>query len=526
MGEPATDPLSLARAGLEASLGAAGFRRGETFELMRLTGDERFPRDAWHGLDTVAAAAWIAQQPRNVYLVLNPRTPGSRSRFAKLGDILIARTLYVDCDPKPDREAAARLARDVGAFLSLRLGPGCYSTLDSGRGRGLLLHHEPVPVELSHEIRKTLLLGLQWRFRDSAPGAFVDHAPFAANAGCRVGGSLNGKTGEVVRVLERATLRAPWQKVVELVEELSRDLPPPPEGPRKLPPELRKAVAELHASVEHCRDDRQRPAGEWGGAGAGRRGVHDLVADAIPPAWQASFRSAAATPQRRYPRPDGEPLRKQLERALDLVATSAGRASKVAAAEKDVHIQSLVRRTEGRGRGGRFDVELQVGGSPFTIASVDGKTLMSYAALRAKAGEEGCLLPSLGKDALEVWDRKLRAAWDTQRVVEEHGTTHEAIRHAIRRALRKSRKQQVERESDWRNGGWAPHELGAAVSSEAMVAEVRGLMKDDQVSREAIAEAARALGADLGVKVLLGTDHGPVRRRAWAFPTALQGEDD
>lgn len=521
---PAVDP----RVELEASLGAAGFRRGERFELMRLTGQPRPPRVAFRGTgnDTATAAAWIAANPRDVYLVLNPIRPDARSGFARTVDMALARVLYVDCDPRPDRAAAVPLARDVAAFLALRLGPGCCSWIDSGRGRGLLLHHDPIAPELAGEIRRTLLEGLQWRFRDAAPGAFVDDKTHGVHMGCRVAGSINGKTGERVRVLERATAVAPWAKVVELVQELKKDLPPPKEGARKLPEELRAAVAALAASVEDHRDELQRQAWEWVGAGAGRRGVHDLVADAIPPAWQASFRSAAATPQRRWARPDGEPLRKQIERALDLVASGAGRAAKVAEADRDVQIERLVCRTEGKGRRSRFDLTLRVGSSCFEVSGVDGKTLLSYAALRAHAAESHCLLPSLGKDAGDLWEKKLRAAWDKQVIVEEHGTTYQAVQQAIRQGLRKAKKQETSKEHEWRSGGWARHEGMCAVPAEALVANVRALMKDDLVSREAIADAARALGADLGVKVLLAGDTGPVRRRAWAFPLALQGEDD
>lgn len=521
---PAADQL----AELHASLGAAGFRKGDTFELMRLTGQPRPPRVAFRGTgnDTAAAAAWIASNPRDVYLVLNPLKPDARSGFARTVDVALARTLYVDCDPRPDRAAAATLARDVAAFLALRLGPGCCASLDSGRGRGLLLHHEPIAPELAGEIRKALLEGLQWRFRDTAPGAFVDHQTHGVHTSCRVAGSTNGKTGERVRVLERATAVAPWAKVVELVQELKKGLPPPPEGTRKLPPELRTAVAALATSVEDHRDDLQRQAWEWVGAHAGRRGVHDLVADAIPAGWQASFRSAAATPQRRWTQPEGEALRKQIVRALDLVASGAGRAAKVAEAERDVQIERLVCRTEGKGRRSRFDLTLRVGSSTFEVAGVDGKTLLSYTALRAHAAESHCLLPGLGKDAGDLWEKKLRAAWDQQQIVEEHGTTYQAVQQAIRASLRKAKKQKAEKEHDWRSGGWAPHEDMCAVPAEALVANVRALMKDDLVSREAIADAARALGADLGVKVLLAGDTGPVRRRAWAFPLALQGEDD
>ncbi len=523
--EPTPAPDQLAE--LHASLGAAGFRRGEVFELARLTGDERNPREPWRGNDTAAAAAWVAAAPTNVYLVLNPIRAGVRSRFAKVADMATARTLYLDLDPKPDRAAAEALARDLERFLVLRLGvEGCCSVIDSGRGRGLLLHHEPMPPEMSHDSRKLLLEGLSWRFRDVAPGAYLDPTPFSACASARVAGSVNGKTGERVRVLARATAAVPWIKVAELALELKKDLPPPKEGPRKLPEELRAAVAALAASVEDHRDELQRQAWEWVGAGAGRRGVHDLVADAIPAPWQASFRSAAATPQRRWTRPDGEPLRKQLERALDLVASGAGRAAKVAEADRDVQIERLVCRTEGKGRRSRFDVTLRVGSSTFEVSSVDGKTLLSYTALRAHAAESHCLLPGLGKDAGDLWEKKLRAAWDKQVIVEEHGTTYQAVQQAIRAGLRKAKKQETQKEHEWRSGGWARHETMCAVPAEALVAQVRALMKDDLVSREAIADAARALGADLGVKVLLAGDTGPVRRRAWAFPLALQGEDD
>lgn len=499
----------------EHALGAAGFERGERFEVFRVSAQgARGIRTA----DPQQALRFVGRDPVNVYLGLNPIKPDADPPHGKAReeDVAIARVLNVDCDPddvSPEARTAAReLALEVRAWLE-ELGVRA-PLIDSGRGHQLWLRHEPIAVEACAEIRQLFLRGLAHRFRRA--GAHVDEAPYGARFAGRLVGTTNGKTQERVRIVDPGDGRVlSWGTMVELAARWRAELPPPPEGPRKIPPEVQKILEELPGRPDAWR---------WLGACAARAGgLHDALRPAVPRGWEEHFDEGARHPRRRWQRPLDDAFVKRCERAMASLLRRDERASKVARAREDLEIVSITRYTEGPGRAGWIDLELRVGDSVFHVRRLDGKEVLSYAAVRARAALQGALLPDLEKEARSVWDGLLRPAWSSQKVeLVREGTTHAAVMDAIRETLRQAK---VGRNAgDFVRGHLIQLGEQVAIYGHELVAHARTRMQPDVVSREQVLEAARDLGCEPGARPVLPDGS---RRRAWVFPArVLQTQDD
>lgn len=505
---------------LDDALAAAAFEPGERVELLRLVRarpDTAPVPQHWIGTDRAAAASWVESNPTDVYLCLNPILEGAKppKGAARAEDVARVRLLYVDADPTvagdEGRADAQALAREVALWAAMRW--RCTPALvDTGRGAGCWLRHEAVDVEGAAEVRRLVAEGLAARFRRA--GARLDPSPHKANSHARLVGSFNGRTGELVRVLEPGDGAAiPWRDLVAFAAEARAELPPPKVGAWRVPPELRQALGEMPG-----RED----AWSWLGSAAGRAGVHDRVAELVPEGFRHSFDRGARDPNRKWARPELQDVAKRVESGLERVATSAARASRAARTEQEISVTGITRRSEGAGRGGCVDLELQVAGVRYRMRGLDGRTLASYGLVRQRALLEGALLPPLGKEAQDVWHKILSKGWNEARIVEEReGSTHAAIVDAVQTALR---NRTVGRTAgDLHQGRIVEVEGRIAVTGTAIVRTVRTLLDGDVISREAIAEAARELGADLSAEVPLPADGARVvRRRVWSFPASAR----
>ena len=520
MAEPAPQ-IDGAIAVLASALAVAGFSPGERFELMRVVrypGAERGVAQGWIGVDRAEAAAWVDPQPRDVYLCLNPLREDARppKGVARGEDVALVRRLYVDADPtvQEGREDAQALARDVAQWARARWGVSP-TVLDTGRGAGVLLAHEPVETAVSGEVRKLVAEGLALRFK--RPKARLDSSPCMAQSHARLVGSRNGKTGNLVQVVEEGDGRAvAWRDLVAFAAEVRAEAPPPKLGAWKVPQELRAAIGDMPARSD---------AWSWLGAAAGRAGVHDRVAELVPDDRRPEYDRGAGNPGRKWAKPEVPGLVARVEKGLERVASSATRASRSARAIEAVTITGITRRSEGAGRGGLVDLEIEVEGVRFRVRGLDGRTLRSYGLFAARASVEGAWLPQLGKDGNDVWHSIVEKAWTAAKVVEEReGGTHAAVVDAVRTHLRNRGFGKTA--ADLGQGRIVTLEDGRlAVPGPPVVRAVRDLLQGDLISREAIADAARELGADLGAEIPVPDAQGRmVRRRVWTFPSASREE--
>lgn len=507
---------------LEDALALCGFDRTERFQVMRITGAKpKTTATAVRTTDVAAAMRFVARNPVDVYLALNPVKPDADppGGAAREEDMACARMLNVDVDPldtTPEARAAAReLALAVRNYLA-EIGAKP-ALIDSGRGQQLWLPHGPISAaELAHgnaELRHVFLRGLAHKFK--SPLAHVDEAPWGARFSGRLPGTKNSKTGELVRALKPGDGRIlPWGTLVDLAGQWAKVLPPPKEGPKKLPPELKKVIDELPGKPDAWR---------WLGATSARTGgLHDLVRPAVPPAHQGHFDEGAGEPHRRWSRPGDEAFTKRAVRAVEALLKRDERAGKVATARTDVQILSITRHTEGVGRAGWIDLELRVRDAVATIRRLDGKEILSYAAVRARAAVQGALLPDLEKEARAVWNDMLAQAWAAQKVEQvREGTTHQAIVDAIRETLRQAKTGRTA--SDLVCGRAVQVGESIAIHAPELVAGARNKMLPDVVSREQVLEAARELGADPTARPVLPDGS---RRRAWLFPVSAIAADD
>lgn len=527
MADPAQalDPVARFEAGLRAALNAAGFHRGERFEVVRLQEvpgqKSRRPSNIVTG-DPAEVARWVGEDLANLYLTLNPIRPDARPRgHASNGQVAIARVLVLDVDPRTsdaaDREDAARLAEDLAKLLELQLGVRPVR-LSSGRGRGLWVRHEPEAVPESAQVREVLTRGLAHRFRGLVGGAFLDETPWQACSMARVPGSINPRTGDVVELLDPGDGQvATWGRFAGLAAQLRRELPPPPDVRIAIPADTRKLFLELVSAAEWT----------WLGSQAGRRGVHSAVRDVVPSDCRDAYDRGAADPRRRWEKPANAATAKRIERAVQRLEDAAQGKAAVATAREQIEVLEVVRRIDGPGRPGRIDLHVRVNQVEIVVRGLSGKDVRSYAAVAARAAEAGALLPELGQKAKEFWDRALRERWDKQRVVEEEGTLHQAIQSRLRVVLRSRRPSDAKTVDELAQGHPIKLDDGRlALDPELVVGAVRDQLQGDIVPREAIAEAALALGFELGARVSLTCDGALTRRRVWAYPASLLTSDD
>lgn len=502
-------------------LDACGFQRGERFELVRLQQvpgrDAPLPRNLV-STDPAAAARWVATDPVNVYLTLNPLHAKARPRgHASKVDIAVARCLHLDVDPRElgDRRDAERLAQDLARFLRLQLEVG--PAVIGSRGRGLILRHEDVKPDEADQVRKAFLEGLAYRFRGVVPGAFLDPAPFYVSASARLVGSINPKVNEPVQLLDPGQGVVSWGRFARLADELRRELPPPLEGKRlQVPPETRQLLQALVSDQDWS----------WAGAQAGRRGVHGHLVEVVPPHARAAFERGAGDAPRRWTKPSDPALTKRIERAFDKLKDSADGKAAVAAARDEIQVEQIVRRLDGSRA--NIDLHLKVAGVQVLVRGLDGKALRSYSAVAARAAEasDGAWLPTLGTKAAEFWDKAIAEAWPKRQDVQAEGTLLQAVKAALRMVLRGRQKGDLTRD-DLVGGKLMELDGGRfGLHPELVVAEVRDVLAQDIVPREVVAEAAQDLGADLSARATVMDEGQPVRRRVWAWPTEARSPED
>ncbi|MCW8141572.1 MAG: hypothetical protein KIT58_21930, partial [Planctomycetota bacterium] len=289
--------------------------------------------------------------------------------------------------------------------------------------------------------------------------------------------------------------------------------------PRKLPAEVVKVLSEVNETRGALRD-----AWRWIGAKAARTGgVHDLVRSHVPQIYCDDFDTGARGAHARWPRPFDDAFEKRATRAFESLTRKQQKDAIVKEAKELIEIVSLVRRTEGRGRGAKIDLELRVGEETYALSGLDTKELGSYAAIRARAMGEGALLPDLEKEARSVWRDKLAEGWARMRTeVVREGTTHRALVDAIRETLRMARAGRSQ--SDFLRGHVIrlSDERVAIVASELMI-RARTKVLPDMVSREQVLDAARELGVDSDARPVFPDGS---RMRAWTFPARVLDPDD
>jgi putative DNA primase/helicase len=194
---------------LTLALMVAGYGPGERFELAASKPFEagRFTNDP----DGVRAAmAFVREQDgrKNLYLGGNPLRETISGGRATAQDVTETRLLLIDCDPTrgegdPDgigserRQAAATLAGAVCKWFAER---GYRPRLvDSGRGRQILILHEPCRSDADMHSRAELTHGLQRRF--SGPLAKIDSTADPSRL-IRLIGTTNLKTGRRAQLLK------------------------------------------------------------------------------------------------------------------------------------------------------------------------------------------------------------------------------------------------------------------------------------------------------------------------------------
>ncbi|MCW8138639.1 MAG: hypothetical protein KIT58_07020, partial [Planctomycetota bacterium] len=292
----------------------------------------------------------------------------------------------------------------------------------------------------------------------------------------------------------------------------------PIEGPTRLSPELRTVIGEL-ATPDDFR---------WLGAFAARSGLHDVTRQGIPAGFEASYDEGAAGPNRKWKRPrGGDPFVERVRRAFGGLTKSTAQVQ--AKRDQEAHVEravgvaeiaSITRKTEGAGRGARFDLELKVGAATCLIRGLDGRTIELWATVRARAAEEGVRLPNLiGKAASQaqiVWSSKLDAAWGAMRVEQlEDGTTFAAVQEQIRLYFQKV--SEGESLGELRSGSWVRVAEGVAVDWRQLTDDVKCKLAFDAVDRSQITEAAKSLGA-VSQQPTLPDGR---RARAWVFPASI-----
>lgn len=221
---------------LEHALAAAGFMRGEPFELCALVknGTRAAPVARRFHVGDGAAEAWLESEAARLsgkrgegglYLGLSPLATAQGGR-ARDDEAAAVRVLLVDADPDDTtpaaRAAAAELADAARALLGARLGVRP-ALVDSGRGRQVWLRHEAAGPgdERASGLRRRLLAALARRL--DRPGAHVDVAVHNASRLARMPGTANLRTGEFARVLDAGDGRAASLDALEaLVDELER----------------------------------------------------------------------------------------------------------------------------------------------------------------------------------------------------------------------------------------------------------------------------------------------------------------
>lgn len=504
----------LDRAHLELALALAGFQAGDRFELLRVEGGGA---RGHFSTDPAAAAQACGRNLTDLYLTMNPlkheaRPPKGRARAEDLAQV---RCLNVDLDPhglgEAERAAGLRLAELVREVLERELGVRP-ALIDSGRGHQLWLVHEAVPVALAGEVRKVLLAALAHRFR-AHQGAHVDLQPWGPTYAGRLPGTINGKTGAPVRIVDEGNGRVvAWTHLATVVAEWQKTLPPPREGAQRVTPELQAVIDEL----EGHRPD----SWTWLGAAAGRAGVHDVVREHVPRREWPAFDEGASDPRRRWPRAGiDEAFCERARRAMAGVLRRDERASKLARAQGDVEIVSITRHTEGRGRGGRIDLELRVRDHSFDLRGLDGRSVRSYSSICARAQEEGAHLPDLGPKGKKFWEEALERAWEKAKVeLVEDGTTFAAAIEAVRTFF--ASRKEGDSLGSMRGGQWVRVEGGIAVDWRCVTDDLLRTLAYDGITRAQVAEVARALGASSSQPTLPDGK----RVRCWVFPESILTE--
>lgn len=504
----------------ERTLGLAGFQRGERFQVWRKTaGGAR----AVQTTDPQIALRFVGRgrEAVDLYLTLNPVRLEADPERGLVGeaDMLTARMLNVDSDPvsaEPEaREHALELAHETREYFRQIAGV-VPPLIDSGRGHQLWLAHEPIAAEASLEVRELVLRGLA-HFR-RRPLARVDAAPWGARFAGRLPGTINSKTGDRARIVDPGNgVVMPWHVLVELAAKWRDQLPPPIEGPKKLSPELRSLIGELRTPDDF----------RWFGAEAARMHVHDVVRQGVPHGFESQFDEGAAGPNRRWKRPGDQAWVNRVDTALKKITKNTAQAQakkeQEALVERAVgEIASITRKTEGAGRGARFDLELKVGSATCLIRGLDGRTIELWPTVRARAAEEGLRFPNLiGRAAAQAqvaWSAKLDAAWDHMTVEQlEDGTTFAALREQIRAYFHSSKNSEGESLGELRSGSWVRVAEGIAVDWRQLTSEVQSRLAYDGVDRAQITEAAKSLGA-VSQQPTLPDGR---RARAWVFPESI-----
>ncbi|MBL8693175.1 MAG: hypothetical protein JNJ88_03685 [Planctomycetes bacterium] len=266
----------------------------------------------------------------------------------------------------------------------------------------------------------------------------------------------------------------------------------------------------------------------WFGAKAARYGVAEQVVSLVPndATLRAAFQSGARTKPSALPQPpipDREI--KRIERALEHVGEPEREPAPDKKRIEGLDILELHRVVADVRDEGVFSLSLSFQGQKAHLTSVDGKTLTSWKALRARVASYGLLLPSF-KGCESAWASHLLEAQKSlgTKIVTSAETSSGALREVICRCVREA--PPCEEEAELANGAiqidrdpeGSP--LSYRISKETLIRAVKEAMEDERVTRPDILAAVASLGATT-VEVVSST----MKRTLdlWRFDAAIVG---